>query len=83
MELPMKQEKIEQILFSMPKKHQQKYAETHKMLPNDHASLICLFEQCQNADCTSGILNQLQKEKKEKALKNSNAKSNVASVRNH
>jgi hypothetical protein len=63
MELPTKKEKIEQIFFSMPKKHQQKYAETHKTLPDDHVPLICFFEQCQNADCKSGIFDQLQKEK--------------------
>jgi hypothetical protein len=74
MELPTKQEKIEQIFFSVPKKHQQKYAETHKMLPDDHVPLVCFFEQCQNADRASGILDQLQQEKKEKALKKSTAK---------
>jgi len=60
MELPTKQEKIEQIFFSVPKKHQQKYAKTHKMLPDNHVPLICFFKQCQNADHMSGILDQLQ-----------------------
>ena len=50
MELPTKTEKIEQIFFSMPRKHQQKYVETHKTLPDDHVALVCFFEQCQNAD---------------------------------
>jgi hypothetical protein len=50
MDLPTKQERIEQIFFSMPRKHQQKYAETHKTLPDDHVSLVCYFEQCQNTD---------------------------------
>ena len=56
MELSMKQEEIEQICFLVPKAHQQKQAEMHKMLPGEHVPLICFFEQCQNADCTGGIL---------------------------
>ena len=60
--------KIEQIFFSMPKKDQHENAETHKTLPDDHVPLICFFVQCQNTDHESGILDQLQKEKKEKVM---------------
>ena len=74
MELPTKTEKIEQIFFSMPRKHQQKYAETHKTLPDDHVTLVCFFEQCQNADRANGVLDQLQKEKTEKAAKKTSTK---------
>ena len=74
MELPTKTEKIKQIFFSMPRKHLQKYAETHKMLPDDHVALICFFEQCQNADQANGTLNQLQKEKAKKAAKKMGSK---------
>jgi hypothetical protein len=49
-----------------PKKHQQKYMETHKTIPNDEFLHNCFFEQCQNADHVSGILDQFKKEKKEK-----------------
>ena len=43
MELLTKQEKIEQIFFSMQKKHQQKYAETHRTILDDHLPLICFL----------------------------------------
>lgn len=56
-------------LFFMPKKYQQKYSETHKTLPDDHVLLICFFEKYQNTDQANGILNQVQKEKTEKATK--------------
>ena len=74
MELPTKTEKIEQIFFSMPRKHQQKYAEMHKTLPDDHVALVCFFEQCQNADRANGVLDQLQKEKTKKAAKKDGSK---------
>ena len=82
MELPTKQEKIEQIFFSVPKKHQQKYVETHKTLLDDHVLLIFFFKQCQNADQASGILDQLQQKKNEKALKKSTANTSGPSDRN-
>jgi hypothetical protein len=52
--------------FLMPKKNQQKFVETHKTLPDDRFPLICFFKQCQNADCASRILNQLQEGQKAK-----------------
>ena len=79
MEMPTKQEKIEQIFSLMPKKYQQKYAEMHKKLPNDHIPPDHFFELCQNSDHASGILNYLQKEIKEKALKKSSAKTRGSS----
>jgi hypothetical protein len=48
----------------MLKKHQEKYAERHKMPMEDHVPLICFFEQCQHADHMSGILDQIQKKKR-------------------
>ena len=74
MEWPTKMEKIKQIFFSMPRKHQQKYAEMHKTLPDDHVALVCFFDQCQNADRANGVLDQLQKEKTEKATKKTSTK---------
>ena len=74
MELPMKMEKIEQIFFSMPRKHQQKYVEAHKTLPNDHVTLVCFFKQCQNANRSNSVLDQLQNEKTEKAAKKTGSK---------
>jgi hypothetical protein len=75
MELPTKAERIEQIFFSMPRKHQQKYAETHKTLPaDDHTELICFFEQCQDIDRANGMLDQIHKEKTEKAAKKTEVK---------
>jgi hypothetical protein len=68
MELPTKQEKIKQIFF-VPKKHQQKYAKMHKNLPDDPIPLVSFFEQCQSADQANDVLDQLQKEEKDKALK--------------
>jgi hypothetical protein len=53
------------------------------MLPDNHILLICFFEQCQNPDCASGVLDQLQQEKKEKALKKSSTKTSGQSDRDH
>jgi hypothetical protein len=44
MESPTKQEKIKQIFFLVPKKHQLKYAET---LLDDHIPLISFFKEYQ------------------------------------
>jgi hypothetical protein len=55
----------------MLKKHQQKYVEMHRALPDKHTSLVCFFEQFQNPNCTHGVLNQLKKDKNKKASKKS------------
>ena len=65
MALPGDQEKIEQVFFSVPLRHRQKYAETHKSLPTDVTTLACFFEQCQNADAINGTLKALKREKKQ------------------
>ena len=77
MALPGDQEKIEQVFFSVPLRHRQKYAETHKSLPTDVTTLACFFEQCQNADAINGMLKALKCEKKQ-----SKATSNRLSDRN-
>lgn len=65
--------------FLMPKNQQQKYTEMNNTLPDDHVQLVCFFEQCQHADHSSGILDQLQKEKKVKVSKKSSTKTNASS----
>lgn len=65
MALPGDQEKIEQVFFSVPLRHRQKYAETHKSLPTEVTMLACFFEQCQNADAINGTLKALKREKKQ------------------
>ena len=46
------------------------------MLTDYHTPLVCFFEQCQNADRASGILDQLKEDTKEKALNKLSDKSN-------
>ena len=81
MELPTKQETFEQIFLGAEEASAE--VETHKTLPDDHIPLVCFFEQCQNADRASGILDQLQKKKEEKASKKSSAKTSGPSDRRH
>jgi hypothetical protein len=47
MEVPMAQEKSEQIFFTQPKVHQFKFADLNKMVPIDQLKLTAFFEQCQ------------------------------------
>jgi hypothetical protein len=65
MEIPTAQEKSEQIFFAQPKAHQFKFIVTNKMVPMDQLKLIAFFEQCQDADKASGILEKIDKDKKQ------------------
>jgi hypothetical protein len=65
MELPLAQEKSEQIFFAQPKAHQLKFAGTNKTMPTDLLKLIAFFEQCQAADKAAGVLEKIAKDKKQ------------------
>jgi hypothetical protein len=65
MEIPMAQEKTEQIFFAQPKVHQFKFADTNKMVPTDLLKLIAFFEQCQVANKAAGVLEKIAKNKKQ------------------
>jgi hypothetical protein len=47
MDVPMVQEKSEQIFFAQPKAHQNKFANLNKRVPADPLRMIAFFEQCQ------------------------------------
>ncbi len=65
MEVPMVQEKSEQIFFVQPKVHQFKFIDLNKMVPTDLLQLIAFFEQCQVTDKAAGILEKIAKDKKQ------------------
>jgi hypothetical protein len=58
-ELPMAEEKGEQIFFAQPKANQFKFAETNKMVTTDLHRLIAFFKQCQAANILLAFLRRL------------------------
>ncbi len=46
MNIPMAQEKSEQIFFAQPRAHQNKFANLNKMIPANPLRMIAFFEQC-------------------------------------
>jgi hypothetical protein len=65
MDIPMVQEKSEQIFFAQPKAHQNKFADFNKTVPTDPLRTIAFFEQCQATNKAAGILEKIPKDKKQ------------------
>ncbi len=65
MDVPMAQEKSEQIFFVQPKAHQNKFANLNKTVPANPLRMIAFFEQCQATDKVAGILKNIAKDKKQ------------------
>ena len=65
MDVPMAQEKSEQIFFVQPKAHQNKFANLNKMVPADPLRMIAFFKQCQATNKKAGILGKIAKDKKQ------------------
>ena len=65
MDIPMAQEKSEQIFFAQPKVHQNKFADLNKTVPANPLRIIAFFEQCQVINKAAGILEKIAKDKKQ------------------
>jgi hypothetical protein len=65
MDIPTAQEKSEQIFFTQPKAHQNKFANLNKTVPADPLRMIAFFEQCQATDKVAGVLDKIAKDKKQ------------------
>jgi hypothetical protein len=65
MDVPMAQEKSEQIFFVQPKAHQNKFADLNKTVPADPLRMIAFFEQCQATNKAAGVLDKIAKDKKQ------------------
>jgi hypothetical protein len=87
MEVPMAQEKSEQIFFLQPKAHQFKFSDLNKMVPTDPLKLITFFKQCQATNKAAGILKKIAKDKKQPKKKKTAhlpaARSRESSYRQH
>jgi hypothetical protein len=85
-DVPMAQEKSEQIFFAQPKAHQNKFADLNKAVPTDPLKMIAFFEQCQATNKTSGVLKKIAKDKQRKERKTAQlpvARSRESSYRQH
>jgi hypothetical protein len=69
MEVPMAQEKSEQIFFAQPKAHQFKFANLNKMVPTDPLKQTTFFKQCQATNKAAGVLEKIVKDIKYKVAK--------------
>jgi hypothetical protein len=65
MDVPMVQEKSEQVFFAQPKVHQNKFADLNKTVPSNPLRMIDFFEQCQATNKAAGILDKIAKDKKQ------------------
>jgi hypothetical protein len=65
MEVPMAQEKSEQIFFAQPKAHQNNFTDLNKTVPSNPLRMIAFFEQCQATDKAAGVLDKITKDKKQ------------------
>jgi hypothetical protein len=65
MDVPTAQEKSEQIFFTQPEAHQNKFANLNKMVPADPLRMIAFFEQCQATNKAAGVLEEIAKGKKQ------------------
>ncbi len=65
MDIPTVQEKSEQIFFTQPKAHQNKFANLNKMVLANLLRMIAFFEQCQATNKAAGILKNIAKDKKQ------------------
>jgi hypothetical protein len=64
MDVPMAQEKSEQIFFAQPKAHQNKFADLNKTVPADPLRMIAFFEHCQANNKAAGVFVKITKDKK-------------------
>jgi hypothetical protein len=64
-DVPTAQEKSEQIFFTQPKVHQNKFADLNKMVPSVPLRMIAFFEQCQATNKSAGILDKIAKDEKQ------------------
>jgi hypothetical protein len=62
MDVPMAQEKSEQIFFVQPKAHQNKFANLNKTVPTDPLKMIAFFQQCQVTSKAAGNLEKITKD---------------------
>jgi hypothetical protein len=87
MNVPTVQEKSEQIFFTQPKAHQNKFADLNKTVPSNPLRMIAFFEQCQATDKVAGILDKIAKDKKQQKEKETahllTARSHESSYRQH
>jgi hypothetical protein len=65
MEVPTAQEKSEQIFFTQPKAHQNKFANLNKTMPSNPLRMIAFFEQCQATNKLASVLDKIAKDKKQ------------------
>jgi hypothetical protein len=65
MDVPMVQEKSEQIFFVQPKVHQKKFANLNKTVHSNPLRMIAFFEQCQATNKAAGIIDKIAKDKKQ------------------
>ncbi len=73
----MAQEMSEQIFFTQPKAHQNKFADLNKMVPTDPPKMIAFFEH-QAINKAAGILKKIAKDKQPKKKKRLNFLLHVA-----
>jgi hypothetical protein len=64
-DVPMAQQKSEQIFFAQPKAHQNKFANLNKTVPTNPLKMIAFFEQCQATNKAASILKKIAKDKKQ------------------
>jgi hypothetical protein len=83
----MAQEKSEQIFFTQPKAHQNKFANLNKMVPINLLRMIAFVKQCQATDKAAGVLEKIAIDKKQpKERKTANlpvARSHESSYHQH
>jgi hypothetical protein len=65
MDIPMAQEKSEQIFFAQPKAHQNKFTNLNKTVPANPLRMIAFFKQCQATNKAAGVLDKIAKDKKQ------------------
>ena len=87
MDIPIAQEKSEQIFFAQPKAHQNKFADLNKRLPADPLRMFAFFEQCQATNKAAGVLNKIARDKKQSKEKSTahvpTARSDESSYKQH
>jgi hypothetical protein len=87
MDVPMVQEKSEEIFFAQPKAHQNKFANLNKMVPANPLRMISFFEQCQATDKATCVLEKIAKDKKQPKEKSTahvpTARSRESSYKQH
>ncbi len=65
MDVPMAQEKSEQIFFAQPKAHKNKFSDLNKTVHSNPLRMIAIFKQCQATNKAAGVLDKIAKDKKQ------------------